>query len=72
VIVPHHYYIWNFTTRGSTLLPLDAWVNRLQGARWLDHVSVKLDRDSIKAQAGTVTCFGEHVAFDFKSSRAIG
>jgi L-ascorbate metabolism protein UlaG (beta-lactamase superfamily) len=46
VIVPHHYYIWNVTTRGSTLLPPDVWVNRQEGARWLTgHSSSDYDAD---------------------------
>jgi L-ascorbate metabolism protein UlaG (beta-lactamase superfamily) len=64
VIVPHHYYIWNVTTRGSTLLRPDPWVNQQANARWLDSGSVRLDRDYVRAQKGTVLCFGEHVAFD--------
>lgn len=69
VIVPHHYYIWNVTTRGSTLLAPDAWANRHKGARWLDHASVTLDRDYVRAQSGTVICFGEHVAFATLANR---
>ena len=46
VIVLHHYYIWNATTRGSTLLPPDVWVNRQEGARWLTgHSSSNYDAD---------------------------
>ena len=70
VIVPHHYAIWNVTTRASTLLPPDAWVKQQKNARWLDSGSVKLDRAYVKAQAGTVICFGEHVAFSVENRKA--
>jgi hypothetical protein len=70
VIVPHHYAIWNVTTRASTLLRPGAWVNPHKHRRWLDHASVKLDRDYVQAQAGTVVCFGEHVAFVVRNAKA--
>jgi L-ascorbate metabolism protein UlaG (beta-lactamase superfamily) len=72
VIVPHHYAIWNVTTRASTLLPPDAWVKQQKTARWLDNASVTLDRAYVKAQAGTVICFGEHVAFPVGTAKTGG
>ena len=72
VIVPHHYAIWNVTTRASTLLPPDPWVDQQKNVRWLDHGSAKLDSAYVKEQAGTVICFGEHVAFDVGNRQAGG
>ncbi len=63
LVVPHHYYIWDVVTRGSTLLPPDAWVNNRPGSRWLSGGSVSLTRDAVRTCKGTALCFGEHVAF---------
>jgi L-ascorbate metabolism protein UlaG (beta-lactamase superfamily) len=72
VIVPHHYAIWNVTTRASTLLPPDQWVNQHKRTQWFDQGAVKLDRDYVKAQEGLVMCFGEHVAFSVENPKATG
>ena len=63
VIVPHHYYVWDVTTRASTLLPPDEWVNGRAGSRWLGEGSVRLERDAVRALTGTAMCFGGHVGF---------
>jgi L-ascorbate metabolism protein UlaG (beta-lactamase superfamily) len=64
VVVPHHYGIWDLTTRGSTLLPPDEWVNAQPGARWLDSGRVTLTAAEIRGQAPAVWCFGGNVAFE--------
>ena len=63
LIVPHHYYVWDVVTRGSTLLPPDAWVNGRPGSRWLTQGTVSLKREEVAACTGTALCFGTHVAF---------
>lgn len=63
LIVPHHYHIWDVTTRGSTLLPPDEWVNGRPGSRWVSGGSVRLDPAAIEAGAGLALCFGTDVAF---------
>lgn len=64
LIVPHHYYVWDVLTRGSTLLPPDEWVNGRPGSVWTSASSVLLDQDFVAPHRGTALCFGEHVAFD--------
>lgn len=64
LIVPHHYHVWDITTRGSTLLPPDAWVNDRTGSRWTGAGSVRLTAADVRAHRGTVLCFGGDVAFD--------
>ena len=64
MIVPHHYYVWDIVTRGSTLLPPDEWVNGRPGSRWVGAGQVSLTRDEVKAVAGQALCFGECVAFE--------
>ena len=64
LVVPHHYAIWDLTTRGSTLLPPDEWVRRRPGSRWTEGGSVRLTRAEVLAATGEVLCFGPHVAFD--------
>ena len=71
VIVPHHYYVWDVTTRASTLLPPDEWVNGRAGSRWLNEGSVRLVRDEVRALSNTAMCFGGHVGFD-KPVKAAG
>ncbi len=71
VIVPHHYYVWDITTRGSTLLPPDAWVKAQPAHRWLDGGTVRLHRDEVLRQSGLVLCFGENVAFDKAAARGV-
>jgi L-ascorbate metabolism protein UlaG (beta-lactamase superfamily) len=72
VIVPHHYYVWDITTRGSTLLPPDAWVKAQPAHRWVDGGTVRLPRDEVLRQSGLVLCFGENVAFDKAAARGVG
>ncbi len=72
IVVPHHYYIWDVTTRGSTLQSPDAWVDRQPNRHWLTGGSVRLSTAEVKAQAGLVLCFGEHVAFDKAALRQGG
>lgn len=69
IVVPHHYHIWDVTTRGSTLLPADAWVKTRANARWHDSGSVALSPEAVKAAPPGVIYFGEHVAFDKPSTK---
>ena len=64
LIVPHHYYVWDVLTRGSTLLPPDEWVNGRPGSIWTDGPSISLDRAFVQEHEGRVLCFGPHVAFE--------
>ena len=64
LIVPHHYYVWDVLTRGSTLLPPDEWVNGRPGSIWTDGPSVQIDRSFVQKHTGTALCFGPHVAFE--------
>lgn len=64
LVVPHHYAIWDLTTRASTLLPPDAWVKARAGSRWTEGGSVRLTRAEVAAAGGEVLCFGPHVAFE--------
>jgi L-ascorbate metabolism protein UlaG (beta-lactamase superfamily) len=64
VIVPHHYYIWDVTTRGSTLLPPNDWVNSRPDPRWVSEGRVRLSASDVKAHRGKAMCFGENVAFE--------
>jgi L-ascorbate metabolism protein UlaG (beta-lactamase superfamily) len=63
IVVPHHYHIWDVTTRGSTLLPADEWVKTRPDAQRLGEGSVALLPRDVKARSGSVLYFGEHVAF---------
>ncbi len=63
ITVPHHYYAWDILTRGSTLLPADAWMKTRSDARWLDAGTVQLRADEVKAKRGVAMYFGGHVAF---------
>lgn len=63
ITVPHHYYAWDILTRGSTLLPADAWMKTRSDARWLDAGTVQLHADEVKAKRGAAMYFGGHVAF---------
>ena len=69
LIVPHHYHIWDLTTRGSTLLPPDPWVNAKPGSRWVAGGSVRLRREDVMSCSGQALCFGEEVAFAKPSTR---
>ena len=64
MIVPHHYYVWDIVTRGSTLLPPDEWVNGRAGSRWVGAGEVRLTRDEVRAVSGQALCFGDRVAFE--------
>ena len=70
IVVPHHYYVWDVMTRGSTLLAADAWVKSKADARWLGEGAVALTPDYVKAQQGKVLYFGENVAFAKPSTKA--
>jgi len=72
LVVPHHYGIWDVTTRGSTLLPPDTWVNGREGAIWTEAGSVRLDPSFVKLQSNRAFCFGEHVAFEKPAPRGGG
>jgi L-ascorbate metabolism protein UlaG (beta-lactamase superfamily) len=65
VIIPHHYYIWDIVHRGSTLMPLDAWVNA-RPHRKLDAPTQSYSRRSIDTlqTPDCVDFFGDQVAFD--------
>lgn len=69
MIVPHHYGIWNVTTRASTLLPADEWMKSRKNARWAGAGSVRLNPSFVREQAGLAFSFGEHVAFDVPNVR---
>jgi hypothetical protein len=64
VVVPHHYYIWDVTTRGSTLLPVDAWIDAQARSRRLETSAVRYARSDLSHDGTRVDFFGEHVAFD--------
>jgi len=64
VVVPHHYYIWDLTTRGSTLLPADDWVGAQPRSRRIEAGKVRYRRNELLEQSMVVDFFGDHVAFD--------
>lgn len=64
VIVPHHYYAAGLTTRASTLLPPDEWVDGRAGSRWLEAGTFELAPGYVGAQRGLALCFGGNVAFE--------
>lgn len=64
LIVPHHYNIWDVTTRGSTLLPPNKWVDSRPNSIWADSGTVRLDRHFAQSQVNRVLCFGDRVAFE--------
>jgi L-ascorbate metabolism protein UlaG (beta-lactamase superfamily) len=64
IVVPHHYYIWDLTTRGSTLLPADGWVDEQPRRRRMDGPTTRYTADGLAGLATTVDFFGDHVAFD--------
>ena len=54
IVVPHHYYVWDITTRGSTLLPPNAWVTAQPVHRWTTEGTIGLYPSEVKASAGLV------------------
>ncbi|MGE0768193.1 MAG: MBL fold metallo-hydrolase [Hyphomicrobiaceae bacterium] len=64
IVVPHHYYIWDLTTRGSTLLPADGWVDAQPRARRIGGASTRYTAAGLADMTTTVDFFGDHVAFD--------
>lgn len=72
LVVPHHYYVWDVTTRGSTLLPPNEWVDARAGSIWCESGAVSLARDFVRQQSGRALCFGTHVAFDKPNPKLAG
>ena len=65
VVVPHHYYIFDITTRQSTLQPADSWVrSRAANACWLDEATSIYRSEDLDGLCGRVDFFGAHVAFN--------
>lgn len=64
VVVPHHYYIWDIVQRGSTLLPVDAWVASRPGSVPLGAAARVYRTADIAGLDRVVHSFGDHVAFD--------
>jgi L-ascorbate metabolism protein UlaG (beta-lactamase superfamily) len=64
VVVPHHYYIWDVTTRGSTLLPADGWVAAQPRSRKIEGPAARYSATDLAGQETTADFFGGHVAFD--------
>jgi L-ascorbate metabolism protein UlaG (beta-lactamase superfamily) len=71
LVVPHHYYIWDVTTRGSTLLPPNKWVEARPNSIWASSGSAQLERQFVKSQRHRVLCFGEHVAFEKPNPKVV-
>ncbi len=69
VVVPHHYYIWDVTTRGSTLLPADGWVDGQPRARKLTAPAIRYSASDLATREPTIDFFGDHVAFDKQAWR---
>ena len=73
LVVPHHYYIWDVTTRGSTLLPPNKWVDARPDSIWASAGAVQLERQFVQCQRQRAFCFGEYVAFEKPTSKlAVG
>ncbi len=73
LVVPHHYHIWDVTTRGSTLLPPNGWVDANPDPWWAGEGAVWLDPEEIRRSSRRPLCFGENVAFrkpDTKGGKA--
>ncbi len=64
VVVPHHYYIWDLTTRGSTLLPADDWVGGQAHVRRIEGPLTTYTKSSMSHPEPRIDFFGDHVAFD--------
>lgn len=63
IVIPHHYYIWDVTTRGSTLLPPNGWVDSRSDSIWASAGSEVFQREFVSSQRHRAFCFGEQVAF---------
>ena len=72
IVVPHHYYVWDITTRGSTLLPPDAWMAKQPNTLWVKGGEICLTLAEVRGQSGLALCFGEDVAFDKAAARGLG
>jgi L-ascorbate metabolism protein UlaG (beta-lactamase superfamily) len=64
IVVPHHYYIWDLTTRGSTLMPADDWVAAQPRSRQVGGAVARYTPEALAGLETTVDHFGDHVAFD--------
>lgn len=64
IVVPHHYYIWDLTTRGSTLMPADDWVAAQPRSRHVGGAVARYTPEALASLETTVDHFGDHVAFD--------
>ncbi|MBT5263854.1 MAG: MBL fold metallo-hydrolase [Rhodospirillaceae bacterium] len=64
IVVPHHYFIWDITTRTSTLLPAVDWVDTHPDPVQLDSGSTVLHADEVKSLNGKVYHFGDNVAYE--------
>lgn len=63
IVVPHHYYTWNIVQRGSTLLPVEKWLEDQSVVRRHTGPEVIYDPANLPDTL-TVDYFGDHVAFD--------
>ncbi len=63
VVIPHHYYIWDLTVRGSTLREADEWVDARAHVRHAGPAHV-YRRAELANLDRAVHFFGDHVAFD--------
>lgn len=64
VVIPHHYFIWDVTTRGSTLMEATEWVDTHPEPLHLDTATWTLTADEARGMNGRVVHFGDHVAFE--------
>jgi L-ascorbate metabolism protein UlaG (beta-lactamase superfamily) len=69
ITVPHHYYIWDIVTRGSTLTEAREWVDTHDAPVHLESGSVMLQADEVKALDAKVYHFGDHVAYERLKSK---
>ncbi len=70
LIVPHHYYVWDVTTRASTLLTPNEWVDSRAKSLWTQRGAVRLSREWVEQHDGQALCFGEFVAFEKPAQKA--
>ncbi len=64
VIIPHHYFIWDIVTRGSTLMPATEWVESHERFVHVDGPARVFTDQDVKTLQPTVFHFGDHVAFE--------